>query len=279
MNNLNILTANIGLGIPGMDRLRENLRAHFAFHGWKFFPFVLTGNRLHRWLDYSSDTSPERVAFMRARSNLSRVLNMIATQHPDIVVLNEVIRQTHGQELTQALTAEGFPHAIWGLSDHHADTTVSTVIASKLSAESIDVTMPQYPQMGGGAGIAGVRLKDLPVTIVGAHLANGIPSLLQAEVQALKNIAADEQAAGREIVIAGDFNMTEERITSFDGGFQPYGLRSVTPTVTCPTCLPRQFQHAFDHIFVPTNWSVTQATTHAFGSDHLAVSTGVNIRP
>ncbi len=89
---------------------------------------------------------------------------------------------------------------------------------------------------------------------------------------ALKEFGEGEQRKGRHIIIAGDFNATNMQIQNV-ANFSSLGLKTVTTQTTNPTCLPKFFRTACDHIFLPSSWRIEETRFPSFGSDHLSVVT------
>ena len=276
---MKILTANIAMGNPYADRLRPNLRGLMWFHNWRVIPYLIFGGRFGTVFDYGSYTRPGRVEYLKEHSSLRKVIDLIVAERPDVLVLNEVLRQVHYEDLSVALQKLGYCDVVWSWSPHHPDATLGTMIASKLplrDAASLD--FPWGRQIGGGGGAAYARLEDAPLTVIGCHLVIGkmMRSLFEDEIEALVEFASGEQRSGRQVVIAGDFNAGENRIQK-TSGFASLHLKTVTTRNTNPTCLPEIFRTACDHIFVASDASVRPTHFVHFGSDHLAVMTEVRI--
>ncbi|MES2134702.1 MAG: endonuclease/exonuclease/phosphatase family protein [Patescibacteria group bacterium] len=269
---MKILTANIGMGMPGMRSATTSLRILVGFHGWSVLPFIIFGGRLGWLFRYSVYADSKRERWLGSKSTLTPTLDLIEKEQPDVVILNEVVYEIHKESLETALERLGFPHIAWGRSLHHPGATMSTVTASKLPCLSDGFTpeILQLPQISGGAGISGVRLAHLPVTIVGFHLTLGLRKLFQRQLADLVKLAEAERAEGRTMLLAGDFN-ARAKIIGKQKAFAKLQMTSVTRQVTSPLGLPKQFQRDLDHIFIPTNWHIQETKYAAFGSDHSAV--------
>ena len=274
---LRILTANVALGIPNADNLFANVASLLAFHNWRVIPFIISKNLLNFIFDYSLHPSLKRLPYFQKHFNLEKVIAMVAKELPDILVLNELFLQFNEATVLE-LKKLGFKEFSYGLSSHYPDTTLITLIASHLETlpERPELGIPQGEQMGGGGGNTCVRFKDMPITMIGCHLACGIPDIVTQQLKALTKFATKEKQKGRQIIIAGDFNLPAEKIENFPH-FKELGVKTVTDHKTCPTCLPKIFQIGCDHIFIPSEWKVNYKNFIPFGSDHLAVSVEVEI--
>lgn len=269
-----ILIANIAIGVPGADSPLRSLLTLVRFHGWRVLPFLLTGGRLSGIFDYSARPNKNRLRFASTHSTIRPILALIEKEQPDVIVLNEVLYQVHREPLEAGLKKMGFAHIAWGLSLHYPDVTISTVVASRLPCldDRFAPTMTQLPQISGGAGIAGLRLKEHPVTIVGFHLTKGLRGLSGQQLEDLDKIYESEEADGRLTILAGDFNEHArfiERVASLKAS----GLAVFIKVPTTPLGLPKFLEADYDHICLPAGWSADKTTCVSFGSDHLAVIT------
>lgn len=265
-----------------MDRFFPNLFAHFGIHGWRLLPLFFAGNTTNFFFDLSQSRYPERSSYVRDKSDLSRIVHEIHMQQPDVVILNELLFRVHKHEIELWLRDEGFHHFSWGKSAYHSshhdhrDMTTATMVASKLPVVDGYVPfLPQLAQPGGGGGIAGVRLANAPITILGVHLSIFYKKLWRSQVERLAELVASERDEGREVIIAGDWNATQKPIRKIKD-FSSLKMRSADPnkTPTCPTNqiagFPRRRQ--IDHIYVPESVETQSFTTGHFGSDHKWVS-------
>lgn len=273
MNQLRILTANIAMGNPRADHPLEDVYGLMMFHNWRVIPFILFGGRLRSLFDYSLRPNRKRVPYFARVSDLRNILGLIRKEKPDLLVLNELFEQFHKDKVVAALQELGFQHFSWGVGSHHSDTTLLTLVASRLPvlADRLSLNFPQRKEIGGGGGATCLRLKNQPITLVGCHLASNIQDLSREQIKALADFGRQEQARGRQVVIAGDFNMPEAVIQSVEG-FGSLRLKSTTDRPTCPVGVPKIFQSGFDHVFIPEGWQVRENKFPAFSSDHLAVS-------
>lgn len=263
---MKILTANIALGLSGMDRVISNFRAHAAYHSWPTvatlaFPFLR--GRVGR-----IPRKAGRTEGLQARDNLAATIALVQSCDPDIAILNEVVFETQGERLRAALKEMGFRTIAWGFAAHHEDARVSTWVAAKEAGAQFACEMPQSPYPGHGAGIAGMRLEG-GISAIGVHLANGV-ALWYEQLVAVGRIVAEEKARGNHIVVAGDWNHNERAIFRHSQ-LGELGLVSADweKHGTCPTYLP--FRLSLDHIFISDSWKLVRAETMAFGSDHLAL--------
>ncbi len=275
---MKILTANIAMGNPRADKLWGAVRSLMWFHNWRVLPFLISGGRLGRVFEYGSHSRAGRIEWFAKHSSLEPALRLVAEESPDVLVLNELLHQIHYRPLNDALARLGYGTVIWGLSPHHPDATISSVVASRLPVlDAAPMELPWGIQMGGGGGAAYVRLADVPVTVIGCHLAigKGMQATFEGEIAALTRFGLDEQRQGRQVVVAGDFNAVSQRIQR-TAGFDSLHLRTVTAEVTSAMCLPKLFQTVYDHIFIPKSWQLRAIRYPAFGSDHLAVAADAN---
>lgn len=120
--------------------------------------------------------------------------------------------------------------------------------------------------------MAGIRLKERPLTVFGVHLTYRNPEVLKRQLAYVREMAEKEYALGREVVLIGDWNENEEALYQ-NPDFKSLGLISADPNekLTCPVFLPRFLQRALDHIFIPGSWERMSAEAISTGSDHLAL--------
>ncbi|MEA2701870.1 MAG: hypothetical protein QOE22_579 [Candidatus Parcubacteria bacterium] len=270
---MKILTINTAFGFTGMDRFATNLKRHLHMHGWgvltyEFFPF-LRGRS-------SRISKGKRIAYVKKHQYLDPYLELIQRIAPDILILNEALYELYHERIERELRAMGFQTIAWGLSEHYPGTTISIVVATKEPGEIIPCSMPQRPSMGGGAGMAGIRLKARPLTIFGVHLTYRNPAMFVKQLAYIAEMTTKERALGNEAVLAGDWNENETALYA-NPSFRLLGLVSADPDekLTCPVFLPRFLQRALDHIFISPHWTRVHAETVASGSDHLALSVEV----
>ncbi|MCK4386596.1 MAG: endonuclease/exonuclease/phosphatase family protein [Candidatus Pacebacteria bacterium] len=267
-----ILTANTSFGLPKMNSIWWNLYGHFGIHGW-IFPFLPIIGKYIKLRD-----NPKRLKFISKNSNLKTILNVIKKQHPNIIILNELIFQTHKEEIEKKLKLEGFNSFAWGKSAHHNDATVCTLAASKLKATDTKIKpLTQINRAGSGGGTAGLKINNSPIIIIGLHLSSCYPNLWKQQILEIAEIIKKERKAGNEVIVAGDFNATEENINSIKR-FKILGLKSVNnKTKTCPTCQILGFpkMKILDHIFVSKNTKITNTKSGSFESDHLWLSVDI----
>jgi endonuclease/exonuclease/phosphatase family metal-dependent hydrolase len=275
MTALRVLTANIGFGFGGMDRLVSSIKHHLHIHGWGAltYPFVPA------WRGEAAQLSlSKRSAYVHKNQNLGPTWKMIDRINPDALVLNEVMYESYQEELERGLREAGFQTIAWGISTHYPGTSISTMVATKMSGTRIPCSMPQRPSMGGGAGMTGIRLRDIPITVFGVHLTYRSPTLFARQISYIAQVAAEEKDRGNEVVVSGDWNECVAKIAGHPD-FEMLDLVSgaTDESLTCPTFLPRFLQKPLDHVFVPSNWKPVGSNTIAFGSDHLALA--VEIEP
>jgi endonuclease/exonuclease/phosphatase family metal-dependent hydrolase len=269
---MKILTANIALGLPHMDHLTPVIKGHLAFHGPTMLRFLFYPRSLKPLHAY---TSARRVKYLESNVDLRNTFDLIERAQADLVVLNEVLPQFHRETLEPYLEQLGYHTRVWGGSLHYPDATVSTVIASKAPGTAIPIDLSWEEHAGGGAGIAAIRLDDMPVTAIGLHLgmADKFPWLYEKEIEVLAKFVSREQEQGRDVIIAGDWNSSEQHIQEFPS-FSRLDLTDALGNIpTCPLFLP--WQKPLDHIFIPKSWRAGGVETRAFGSDHLAVTAEV----
>jgi endonuclease/exonuclease/phosphatase family metal-dependent hydrolase len=269
MTGMTILTANIAYGFAGMDQLFSSVTHQVHIHGWGILTYeylpVLRGK-------IATVSTSKRVDYVRKQQNLEPTLELVRRTCPDILVLNETIYEIYRDELEFALSRLGFETVAWGVSTHYPGTTISTLVATKRSGTAIPCTMPQRPSMGGGAGMAGIRLSALPLSVFGVHLTYRSPTLFKRQVSYIAKAAALESAQGREVILAGDWNECEAEIFA-NPQFRSLQLTSAAlkEDVTCPTFLPHLLRKPLDHVFIPSNWHRSHSEVIGFGSDHLAL--------
>jgi endonuclease/exonuclease/phosphatase family metal-dependent hydrolase len=270
-----LLTANIAYGFTDMDRLASSVRHQLQIHGWGALSYVMFPSLRGSPAKLSAT---KRTAYVLKHRNLGPTLEMIEQARADVVVLNEVIYELHRAELESALVQIGFQGIAWGVSTHYPGTSISTLVASKEPGTAIRCVMPQRPSMGGGAGMAGLRLLRTSRTIFGVHLTYRSPALFERQLDYIAQVAADEYARGREVIIGGDWNDSVSAIVK-NPKFRSLNLvpASLTENATCPTFFPHFLRKPLDHIFIPCHWRGITSNTIAFGSDHLALA--VEVRP
>jgi hypothetical protein len=273
MTSLTILTANVGYGFAGMDRLVPSLKHQLHIHGWEVLAYLFCPSPFRKSGQISRS---KRVAYVLKNKNLSSTEEMISRTQPDVLVLNELIYEVYGAEVEAYLRRQGFQTIGWGISSHYPGTTISTLVAVKAGGELISCSMPQRPSLGGGAGMAGIRLAGQ--SIFGVHLTYRSPALFVQQIRYIAKMAADERARGNEVVIAGDWNESASIINA-NSDFRSLSLMpgASREHLTCPTFFPSFLQNSLDHVFIPDNWQQVSSQTIPFGSDHLALA--VEVRP
>jgi endonuclease/exonuclease/phosphatase family metal-dependent hydrolase len=274
MMALKVLTANIAFGLGGMDRLVPNVKHHLHIHGWGALAHVCVPS----WRGKAAQLSlSKRLAYVHKNKNLGPTWKMIGRINPDVLVLNEVMYESHHQELESGLRQEGFQTIAWGVSTHYPGTSISTMVATKMSGTPIPCSMPQRPSMGGGAGMAGIRLSEIPLAVFGVHLTYRSPTLFARQINYIAQVSAQENCCGNEVIVSGDWNECVAKIVRHTD-FKMLDLVSgeTDESPTCPTFLPRFLQKPLDHVFVPSRWRAIESSTVAFGSDHLALAVEID---
>lgn len=265
---MKILTANIAYGFANMDRLTSSIWHQLHIHG----PGILTYEFLPGLRGLSPTVSEaKRVAYAKKNQHLKPVFDLIRRTAPDVLVLNETLYELYRDDIEQELRTMGFQTIAWGVSTHYPGTSISTLLATKEAGEVIPCTMPQRPSMGGGAGMAGIRLNS-KLSIFGMHLTYRNPPMFAKQLTYIADMAKKEKTRGNEIILAGDWNESEAAVCA-NADFKTLNLVSADPQekLTCPTFLPRFMQKPLDHIFVSAGWKTDRAEAIAFGSDHLAL--------
>jgi len=280
---MKILTANIAMGVPDSDSLFTNVRAFWEFGGslmgLYFFLWLLRGrflDALSKRIRLSFPPSARRTRYFSSHNNIPRLLALVRAEDPDVLVLNEVLRQFHQEELTRGLSALGFVSFAWNFIDYFPDMAFGTLVASKLLAEPFPASIRELPQWKSGSRTAGLRFRNAPLSVIGCHLDLAARELLKGQLDDLAALHAKEKNAGRSVVIAGDCNETAKKILAHPG-FCALGFKSVTTQATCPLSFPQILRWDLDHIFIPTTWQVRDVTYPSFGSDHLAVAAEVTL--
>jgi endonuclease/exonuclease/phosphatase family metal-dependent hydrolase len=275
MASMTILTANIAYGFSGMDRLLPSVKHQLHIHGWgaltyEFLP-PLRGT-------FATVSRLKRSAYVQKHRNLAPTLELVRQVQPDVLVLNETIYEIYRDELEAALRQLRFQTFAWGVSTHYPGTTIATLVATKEAGIPIPCTMPQRPSMGGGAGMAGIRLSNSSVSVFGVHLTYRSPTLFRRQLRYLAKVSAKENVRGNEVVLAGDWNECEATILA-NPDFKKLSLTpaSLLEDATCPTFLPRFLRKPLDHVFIPPHWQRGHSKAVAFGSDHLALA--VEVQP
>lgn len=269
---LKILTANIAFGLNNMDSLLTNIVGHLIFHGRQMITLFINPVSLKNRKGY---LYPRRVKYLKRHSSLKNIIALIREESPDIIMLNELIFQLHKDELQNELINLGYKYFSWGFSEHYADTTVSSFVASKSKAESVMIKFPQESHAGGGAGIASIRFSESNITAISVHMcvSDKFPWLYDAEIETITKFIQGEKSTGREVVIGGDWNASASYLKKYDLFSKSNFINSEGDLPTCPTFFPKL--NSLDHVFIPNNWKTLNAKTISFGSDHLAVSVEV----
>lgn len=273
---LKVLTANIAFALPSMDRLITNVRSHLAVHRRQMITLFVQPSRFD-----GSRTKPSRgrMRYVRRRTDLTNILSLIEKEDPDIVTLNEVLVQFHKEELQWSLSLLGYRSIVLGLSGHHPDATVATLIAAKDKGEPASSFFEPKRGFGSGGGTAALRLQSSNITVLGVHLPlpDKLPKLYAEQTKEIIRFVQGEKASGREVIAAGDWNAPSTYVRTI-GAWETLGFKNADGDVpTCPTFLKKL--KPLDHIFVPQAWNVEEKRAIAFGSDHLAVSAFLETEP
>lgn len=266
---IKIMTANIAFGLRNMDNLFVNILGHLVFHGWSIISVFINPASLRYGKSFPN---PKRIPYIKKHGSLKLILDLIKKENPDILMLNEIIKQIHPQELKDSLQEFGYKSINFGYAIHHDDATCGSLVASKVVGEPIEIKFTLGRHAGGGAGVAILRLLNSNITIAAVHMSvpDKFPWLYDAEVEDLAEFISNEQSLGREVIIAGDWNTSTQFLQKYSS-FTKLGLKNGEGDIpSCPTFLPKL--KPLDHIFVPSKWKTLNAKTMSFGSDHLAVS-------
>ena len=195
---MTILTANIAYGFSGMDRFFSSVRHQVHIHG----PGILTYEFLPGLRGLSPVISEtKRVAYARKNKHLEPVFDLIRRVSPDVLVLNETLYELYRDEIEDVLRRNAFKTIAWGVSTHYPGTSISTLLATKAPGKVVPCMMPQRPSMGGGAGMAGIRLRDL--SIFGLHLTYRNPPMFKKQLAYIAEMAKKEVALGNQMLLAG----------------------------------------------------------------------------
>jgi endonuclease/exonuclease/phosphatase (EEP) superfamily protein YafD len=256
-----------------MDRLGCSLRHQLHIHGWGALTYKVFPSFRGRTARLSA---AKRTKHVREHGNLGSTLGMVERAQPDLLVLNEVIYEFYREELEHSLQQMGFRSIAWGLSTHYPGTSLSTLVASKEPGIPIPCVMPQRPCMGGGAGMAGLRLLDTSRAVFGVHLTYRSPALFTRQLEYIVQTAAAEQSRGQRVILGGDWNESSHTVIRA-ANFKSLSLISAAlmEPATCPTFLPKSFRKPLDHIFIPSYWQSISSNAIEFGSDHLALAVEV----
>jgi len=266
---LKILTANIAFGIPKMSNIFVNVYTHLVIHGRSMLTLFLNPKALK---DKAGYLKPARFKYFEKHNSLKSITSLIEKESPDILVLNEVLKQFQQGELEATLKKLGYKSISFGFSRHYDDATVSSLVASKAKAVPVAIDFPQGSHPGGGGGIAALRFAESMLTVIGAHLCYAnFTWLYGPEIEAISDFISKEIASGRKVVTAGDWNESSHTINAYPS-FSKLNLKNAEADIkTCPTFFPKSKLKPLDHIFTPSDWQTLDAKTAPFGSDHLAV--------
>jgi len=252
-----------------MDSVVSSIWHQLHIHG----PGVLTYEVFPGLRGLSPEVSEStRVAYAKKNQHLEPVFDLIKRIAPDALILNEALYELYKEDFERELRTNGFQTIAWGISTHYPGTSISTLLATKEAGDAISCTLPQRPSMGGGAGMAGIRLRGKSLSIFGMHLTYRNPPMFTKQLAYVAQMTKAERARGNEVILAGDFNESEAVVCS-NSDFKALDLISADPQEkpTCPTFLPNWMQKPLDHIFMPADWKTNHAETISFGSDHLAL--------
>ncbi len=258
--------------MPNMDRGFRAFAQHIGVYGWKFLPSILFSETLSKFVDMTKVEYPTRFDYVKRKTNLKPILDVLRQQTPDIIILNELIYQVHVEEIEKFFTDNGYTF-VWGKSLHQEHTTLSTIIATKLPSDGgAQLPIVQKAKPGSGGGFAYIRLADQPITVVGVHCSSLYEYLWSEQLEELVGFVKHERAAGRRTVIAGDFNATEEQLLARKS-FEDLKIGTIDEQErwTCPVWQIGKWPHrtAIDHILAPDAWKRISFETGEFGSDHL----------
>jgi endonuclease/exonuclease/phosphatase family metal-dependent hydrolase len=235
----------------------------------------VTGTRTFRLVDYNVHTTVD----VGGQLDPEAIAQVIAGQHPDVVVLQEVSR---GWAVAGSIDAAewlarrlGMPYVY----SEAADKGFGNAVLSRIPILDADVGF--LPQGSGPMDRSWVRaVLDLgagdTVTVIGTHLHHR-HEVAGDEATRLQQIGALLSVWGGrpETVIAGDMNATpgSEEI----GRFRTAGFRTAgdVPIPTSPSTDPRA---RIDYIFGTPDLSFSEVTIPAStASDHLAVAATVSV--
>jgi endonuclease/exonuclease/phosphatase family metal-dependent hydrolase len=257
LKTMKVVVYNILFGMKGNNAIDMAL-SNLAMHGLR--P-VLPLGLIPGWL--RNITVPMRNRF------LSDAMHMAGQYAPDILCLNEVLLNTHKEELETALGKMGFTTIVYGKSKHHSPPFhISLLLATKAKAEEITFNMTMAPRPGGGGGAASIYIPENNLAVLGVHLALPGP-VSDTEMKEINTWIESQKKLGRKMLIVGDFNIGKGEI---DKKIPAFTALKETAFPTCPsfeTFLKQS--ECVDHIFFDENFTVTGAGAERGLSDHKLV--------
>lgn len=195
----------------------------------------------------------------------------IRRQAPDIVVLQEVDRGwllNGGHDTLQQVAARLRMRYVFSPS---TDELMGEAVLSRLPLSDVQVTA--LPRAGVPMRAATLSaLIDVTggpdLAVVTAHLHYGPEGVARRQVAAVADVVADHRESGRDVVLAGDFNLepTDDRLTPLFAVLDD-GLRRWRPNPTYPADDPTSQR---DHVFVSPGLSPSELhVDDSLASDHL----------
>jgi endonuclease/exonuclease/phosphatase family metal-dependent hydrolase len=262
---MKFLTYNILFGMKGITA-GSALMSNFAMHGLR--PMLPCG-------------TPEflRNILVRRRStHIPQVLELIRRHDPDVLCLNEVLKNIHGVELVSGLQMLGFNSLCWQPYGHHKPPfDIHLLVASKYPAEAVHLPISSLPQSGYGGVACGLYIPSHAMTVVGVHLAvssiyKSLAILQTKQLGDLEKFVSQEAVKNRPLIVLGDFNLSLPELYSKCSVFKEYlsGVEKETyPSFrTIFNILP---QKQFDHILWNEHFKLMNAISEIVSSDHQAL--------
>lgn len=208
----------------------------------------------------------------------TEIANLAIAEHADVITLPETTLIT-GKAVEQLMAAAGRP--MWVLSDAYdyvsKSRSTTLLVSSALGAYKVDRTAGNTRVLP--TVIARPDSGDGP-TIISVHAVSPIPKQMRNWRADLAWLAT--QCAGRNTIMAGDFNSTIDHLHAYAapghdfGSCTDSGLASHGGAIgSWPTNLPELLGAQIDHVMYGDDWKVVAmkvvGTEDNAGSDHRPV--------
>lgn len=194
---------------------------------------------------------------------MERALLDAVSADADVLCLNEI--PTHWiPAAKEVLASKGYPHTASSSTHNWLRWSVGTIIASKTRGfhQEIQIRLPHENTLAGGGGTAALHLKQLRAVAVATHLGWGWTT--SSQIAHLATFCAFEKEAGGKILVAGDFNRADLKVT-------PLCRKLDLQDTTRPTYPSWNPQRSLDHILCDPNFEVVRCGTFQGNSDHLGL--------
>jgi exonuclease III len=205
---------------------------------------------------------------VRIMSDIEPTVRLIRKHNPDVAVVSEVLGSVQRKELIESFKALGYQY--FSIGQGHgwkgSNEKVEILLISKFCIEECKTPQYSVPDRAGyGGGMGSVYIPEMEASLLFVHLPQSDKKAFADQLSIIQNIV-DKNKEG--LVIAGDFNITRDRL--------PVSLQKLTPlSLAEPTCSATSFiswwyHKNIDHL-LGRGFVLGKSETVEWDSDHRAL--------